>query len=64
MKDWKAAIRTWERNDGNFANKKVGKPKENVPDWFDKKIETEQITKEEQEEIEKLLEGFKWNRSA
>lgn len=59
MKDWKAAIRTWERNDGNFANKKVGKPKENVPSWFDKKIKNEHITKEEQEEMDKLLEEFK-----
>ena len=35
------------------------KTKENVPDWFDKKIETEQITKEEQDEMDKLLEEFK-----
>ncbi|MBQ7139945.1 MAG: hypothetical protein IJO32_00400 [Bacilli bacterium] len=30
-----------------------------VPDWFDKTIEKEKLTKEEQNEIEKLLEEFK-----
>jgi len=47
MKDWKACVRTWEK-----------KISDNLPSWFDKKIETQQMTKEEQQEIDNLLENF------
>ena len=44
MKDWKACIRTW----GN-------KTKEKIPNWFNKQNEIKKATKEEQEEIDKIL---------
>lgn len=47
MKDWKACVRTWEK-----------KISDNLPSWFDKKIETQKMTKEEQQEIDNLLENF------
>ena len=52
MKDWKAAIRTWERN--RPSNQK----KEEVPEWFNEEVKPESITKEEQEEFEDLLNSF------
>lgn len=51
MSDWKACVRTWERRNP--------KPKERLPEWFDKKTELEAATNEEQEEIENLLKEFK-----
>lgn len=50
MKDWKACIRTWEQRNG----KKIDNP-----EWMNKNIEKNGSTKEEQEEINKLLERFK-----
>lgn len=52
MKDWKACVRNWERNDGSFSvnNKK--------PDWFDKTIEKQEATIDEQKEMEELLKEF------
>ena len=48
MKDWKACIRTWE-----------SKTKEkNLPKWFDKDNTIKETTKEEQEEIDKLLKDL------
>ena len=44
MKDWKACIRTWE----NIT-------KEKIPNWFNKQNEIKKATKEEQEEIDKIL---------
>lgn len=44
MKDWKACIRTWEN-----------KTKEKIPNWFNKQNEIKKATKEEQEEIDKIL---------
>lgn len=32
--------------------------KEKVPEWFDKEIEQEELTKEEKEEIEQMLKAF------
>lgn len=51
MSDWKACVRTWERRNP--------KPKERLPEWFDKETELEVAAKEEQEEIENLLKEFK-----
>lgn len=48
MKDWKACIRTWER-----SNKK-----EELPNWFNKDISKEDITQEEQEEMQNILDNF------
>ena len=44
MKDWKACIRTWEKRTTNT-----------LPTWFDKTNEVEDITKEEKEELEAIL---------
>lgn len=46
IKDWKACVRTWERQSNN-------------PDWFNKEIKKEEITDEELKELNSLLEEFK-----
>ena len=47
MKDWKACIRTWEQRK---------RKQENVPEWFDKKIEGEKVENKELEELLKIYE--------
>ena len=49
MKDWKACIRTWERNH---------KPtkEEIIPEWFDKETENEELTTEDLESMSWLNE--------
>ncbi len=44
MKDWKACIRTWENRN-----------RKNIPDWFNKDFKTKQLTKEEEKELDDLL---------
>lgn len=44
MKDWKAAIRTWESRN-----------KKEVPNWFDKTNQMEELTEEEKKEMDDLL---------
>lgn len=61
MKDWKAAIRTWEKNDGSFSNKRVTNKQERqeeLPEWFGKDLTNEEMSKEEKEEMDKLLKSF------
>lgn len=58
MKDWKAAIRTWEKRDYETNPKQSGK-KEIVPEWMDKKIEKKPLSPEAQAKLDKLLEEFK-----
>lgn len=53
MKDWKAAVRTWEKN-----HTQPNQPKEILPDWFDKDVEKQEMSKEEQEEFDELLNSF------
>jgi hypothetical protein len=48
IKDWKACIRTWEREN----------QEENLPEWFNQKIEKKEISEEEQEELDNLLNNF------
>lgn len=50
MKDWKACIRTWEQK--NKSNQ------QELPQWFDKDISKKEITKEQQEELEQLINDF------
>ena len=50
MKDWKAAIRTWEQR----TTKKITKT---IPDWFNKDIESEEI--EPDEDFKNFIEGFR-----
>ena len=44
MKDWKAAIRTWESRN-----------KKELPNWFDKTNQMEELTEEEKKEMDDLL---------
>lgn len=44
MKDWKAAIRTWEKNS-----------KTNTPAWFTKENKTEELSEEEKNEMDEIL---------
>ncbi len=47
MKDWKAAIRTWEKRDNKQPTRK-----EIVPNWLDKDIKEETINKEDQKKLQ------------
>lgn len=49
MKDWKACVRTWEKR-----NKK----EEQLPEWFNKKPLETQISKEEKEELERMISSY------
>ena len=51
MKDWKAAVRTWEKRET-----KTNKPIKN--EWFDKKIEKEELSQEEEEEMKSILNKY------
>ena len=57
MKDWKAAIRTWEKRE--FSNKTT-KPirEEIVPEWFNKDIEKKPMSKNDEEELKSMLAEF------
>lgn len=61
MKDWKAAIRTWEKNDGSFSNKRVAikqERKEELPEWFDKDLKNEPMTEEDIKEMDEILNSI------
>lgn len=47
MKDWKAAVRTWEK-------RKQPQREATIPKWFNKKIDTQELTKEELKDLEWL----------
>lgn len=49
MKDWKASVRTWEKNTDNST----------LPNWFDKDIKEKSLSKEEQDELDAMFEEFK-----
>lgn len=51
MSDWKACVRTWEKR-----SNKINEP---IPDWFDKKIEKQNPTQAEQNEMEDLLKKYR-----
>ena len=48
MKDWRACVRTWEQKD----------KQQDLPHWFNKNIEREDITIQEQEELDDILSNF------
>jgi len=54
MKDWKACIRTWEKS----RNTKVVYQDKPLPEWFGKEMQTQGVTKLEEEEMESILESF------
>lgn len=49
MKDWKACVRTWEQR-----NRK----QEELPEWFDTKVESVKPTEEKQKELEELIKKY------
>jgi predicted transcriptional regulator len=51
MKDWKAAIRTWEKRDNK-------KPKI-LPNWYNKEIENQEIDEESAKEFNNFIEEFR-----
>lgn len=51
MKDWKAAVRTWEKRET-----KTNKPVKN--EWFDKNIKKEELSQEEEEEMKSILNKY------
>ena len=48
MKDWKACVRTWEQRT----------KKDVLPDWFDEDIKKIEITKEDKEELERMINSY------
>ena len=54
MKDWKASVRTWEKS----RNTKVVYQDKPLPEWFGKEMQTQGVTKLEEEEMESILESF------
>lgn len=57
MKNWKAAVRRWINNDFSVSKKESGK-EQAVPEWFDKKLENEPMTSEEQQELDDILNSI------
>ena len=51
MKDWKAAVRTWEKRETK-TNKQVKN------EWFDKNIKKEELSQEEEEEMKSILNKY------
>ena len=51
MKDWKACVRTWESRNT--------KSKQDNPKWLDKTIKKEELAKDELQELEEMMKGFK-----
>ena len=51
MKDWKACIRTWEGNNFNKPTNVVN----DLPERLSKDTETNEMTKEERDELDFLL---------
>ena len=54
IKNWKQKLITWETHQHN--NKQ--QPKEELPSWFGKDIEKEEMTKEEEQEFQDILNSF------
>ncbi len=56
MKNWKATIRNWSRND--FRSKSKQEPETELPDWFNKELENEPMTDEDKKEMDDLLDSI------
>ena len=52
MKNWKATVRNWTRND---FRKKDNQKETKLPDWFDKDLQNEEMSKEDADEFDKLV---------
>ena len=57
MKDWKAAIRTWEKN--NYKKDYQQKHIDPVPDWMNKDIETKAVNKAKLLQLEKEMADYR-----
>jgi hypothetical protein len=49
MKDWKSAVRTWEKSN---------KSKEVIPSWFNKEIKKDERTEDEERQLQELIRGY------
>ena len=58
MKDWKAAIRNWERRENTTTNTKKPIREEIVPEWFNKEQKKEKMSAEDQAEVDELFKRF------
>ena len=52
MKDWKATLRYWERNENS------NQTEQDLPSWYGKEIKKQAITQEERAELEEMLKEF------
>ena len=57
MKDWKAAVRTWERNNKQTSNQ--NKKTEVVPEWFNSDIVSDDSENIEDTEFKDFIEEFR-----
>ena len=57
-KEHKKIKKLMERNTVSKTNNKVKENKEELPAWFEKNIEKQEITEEEQKELDNLLKDF------
>ena len=51
MKDWKAAIRTWEKRDN--------KTPKILPSWYNKEIKNQELDEETAKEFNNFIEEFR-----
>ena len=58
MKDWKAAIRNWERRENTTNINKKPVREEIVPEWFNKEQKKETMSAEDQAEMDELFKRF------
>ena len=59
MKDWKACVRTWEKNHKNDNQFNQGLPRQELPTWFDNTASMEKIEDNNAiQEMEDLLKDF------
>lgn len=64
MKDWKAAIRTWEKRSTTYiatTSTKKNVKTEIIPEWLDKDIKEKEATEKEIKKMDKLLSRFQNN---
>ena len=57
MKDWKAAVRTWERN--NKSTTTEAKREKIIPKWFNEEIDNSTVDIELDEDFNDFLEDFR-----
>lgn len=58
MKNWKATVRNWSRNDFRSKN---NQRQEELPDWFNKDLKNEPMSEEDIAELDSLLDSINRN---